>query len=190
MTASVYLQLRDCRECQSQGLGLAKVQDSIRQIPVVSKVWYTIGIDLITSLPVTARGNTCILTGIDYFSKFPVAVALPNKEAITVQRAFHDKFYCQYGPAYCVITDNGKEFRNKVTIMSFLMSSSVLIQNNILQLAEALESANGVRHCFTRPRNPRCNGAVEKFNDILQRLVNCDNIYRACNKKLVFSHCN
>ena len=99
-------------------MGLLKVKDTIRQIPVVSKVWHTIAMDMIGTLTTTERGNKYILTGIDYFSKYPVAIALPNKEAITVQRAYHDNFYCQYGPTHCIITDNGTEFRNEVSIHS------------------------------------------------------------------------
>ena len=48
------------------------------------EVWHTIGVDLIGPLPETARGNKYIMTVSCYFSKWPEATALPNKNAVGV----------------------------------------------------------------------------------------------------------
>ncbi len=50
--------------------------------------WYHIGIDLIGPIsPKSQHGNQYILTISDYFTKFVDAIALPNKEAISVASA-------------------------------------------------------------------------------------------------------
>ena len=52
--------------------------------------WYHIGIDLIEPLhvyPPSTQGNRYIFTISDYFTKFVVAIALPDKFASTVAAA-------------------------------------------------------------------------------------------------------
>ena len=44
-------------------------------------VWHTVGVDLIGSLPVTAKGNRYIMTVSCLFSKWPEATVLPDKTA-------------------------------------------------------------------------------------------------------------
>ncbi len=51
----------------------------LHPIPVKSKLWCQVGMDLIGPLPITSRGNKYIATLTDYFSKWPEAAALPNK---------------------------------------------------------------------------------------------------------------
>lgn len=56
-------------------------------MPVVSP-WFHVGIDLIGPItPRSQQGNRYILTISDYFTKFVDAIALPDKEAISVASA-------------------------------------------------------------------------------------------------------
>ncbi|KAJ8957235.1 hypothetical protein NQ318_007799 [Aromia moschata] len=45
-------------------------------------------VDILGPLPVTDRGNKYLMVVMDYFSKWPEAVPLPNQEAETVAEAF------------------------------------------------------------------------------------------------------
>ena len=74
-----------------------------------------IGIDFVGPLNETPRGNKYILTCTDLFSKWPIAYPVPNKEAITVARIMV-KIISTYGFPKIVLTDNGKEFCNKVRV--------------------------------------------------------------------------
>lgn len=50
--------------------------------------WFHVGIDLIGPItPRSQQGNRYILTISDYFTKFVDAIALPDKEAISVASA-------------------------------------------------------------------------------------------------------
>ncbi|KAL5468790.1 hypothetical protein EMCRGX_G029909 [Ephydatia muelleri] len=64
----------------------------IHPVPVQAQVWHTIRIDLIGPLPLTAKGNTYIVTLLDYFSKWPEASPLPNKTAIGVANFLYEEF--------------------------------------------------------------------------------------------------
>ena len=63
------------------------VAPELHPVPVVSP-WYHIGIDLIGLIsPESQQGNRYIITISDYFMKFVDAIALPDKEAISVALA-------------------------------------------------------------------------------------------------------
>ena len=51
-----------------------------------------VGIDLIGPLPVTPRGNKYVVTLVDYFSKWPEASALPDKNATGVAHFIYELF--------------------------------------------------------------------------------------------------
>jgi IS30 family transposase len=70
--------------------------------------------DLIGPLKLTPKGNRYILTIVDYFTKWVEAVAIPQKDAVTVAKALHEHVYCRNGAPHRVITDNGREFSNQV----------------------------------------------------------------------------
>ena len=111
---NLIIQINTCEICQQRGQGLLKVTDTLKQIKIVSKAWYLLGMDLIGPLKKTARGNEYILTVVDYFTKWIEAAPIPAKDAVTVAKALHEHVYCRNGAPHRIITDNGKEFSNAV----------------------------------------------------------------------------
>ena len=55
-------------------------------------------------------GTAYVLLIVDYFTKAAEFVAIPNKQAATVARAFHDRWLMRYGVPEWATTDNGQEF--------------------------------------------------------------------------------
>jgi hypothetical protein len=106
-----------------------------------------LGIDLIGGLPKTKRGNKWIITMVDPFSKYPVAVPLRNKTKSEVTRAYWEHWVTQFGPPKVIITDQGTEFTNS--------------------LLRELNEMIGVEHNVTAAYNPRTNGLTERFNQTL-----------------------
>ena len=86
-------------------------------IPVPASVWSLMGMYLIGPLKVTTRRNQFILTMTCYFSKWVEAFALPDKSADSVARGIYAAC-CRHGAPNDIITDQGREFVNKVTIGS------------------------------------------------------------------------
>ena len=68
---------------------MKKAAGSLNPIPVPSKLWSQVGMDLIGPLPETPRGHKYIITLTDYFSKWAEAAALPNKTAQGVADFMH-----------------------------------------------------------------------------------------------------
>ena len=67
---------------------LKKATDELHPIPVVSP-WYHVGMDLV-KMPVSKSGNNYLLTVMDYFTKWPHAVPIPDKSARTVASALYN----------------------------------------------------------------------------------------------------
>ena len=65
--------------------------------------------------PEDNQGNKYVLTMLDSFSRFAVAVPLPNKTAQTVTRAMTAHWLAPYGRPKAIYSDLGKEFTAAVT---------------------------------------------------------------------------
>ena len=124
-------------------------------MPVIDRVWHMIGIDLVTNLPETPRGNKHIVVCVDLFTKWPDAQAIPHKSAENIHR-FLLSLGCRHGSPNIVVTDQGREFCNSL-VDSFLASI-------------------GSEHRMSSPYHPQTNGQVERFNQTLKgglrRMVN------------------
>ena len=63
-------------------------------IPVKAQILCQIGMDLIGPMTETPRGNKCIITLADHFSKWAEAMALPDKSAYGVARCNY--VFCEF----------------------------------------------------------------------------------------------
>jgi len=57
-------------------------------------------------------GMTYICTCICAFTKYAVAVPIPDKSAVTVARAILEHVILRLGCPDCILSDNGREFEN------------------------------------------------------------------------------
>ena len=80
-----------------------------------------LGIDLMGPLTETKRGNKYIFTATDYYTKWVEAFPIRDKSAASVVSCLLDIFY-RHGASYSVLSDQGREFVNKVL---FLLSFEV-----------------------------------------------------------------
>ena len=75
---------------------------------------YKVSMDLVGPLKPSKEGNhRYILTIMDNFTRFFTAVAIENKEAETVAKAFLKHYIAVFGCPVQILTDNGSEFTNK-----------------------------------------------------------------------------
>ncbi len=61
------------------------------------------------------KGHKYVLVMTDAFCKLVELVPIPNKEAKTVAAAIVDTWICQYACPKQIVTDQGREFCNKLT---------------------------------------------------------------------------
>ena len=80
----LYIKVQTCDPCQRNNKKLKKATGTLHPIPVKSKFWSQVGMDLIGPLPQTSRGKKDIIT--DYFSKWAEAAPLSDKTAGSVAR--------------------------------------------------------------------------------------------------------
>ena len=115
------------------------------------KPWQTVGIDIVGDLPVTKQGNKWILTMVDHFSRWPIGVAIPNRESATIARAVFDNLITMHGSPEKIISDQGKEF----------------ISKGMQELCKRW----GIRKITTGGYNPTGNAACERFHKYLNASI-------------------
>ena len=84
------------------------VCNGITQYPTTA--FEKISPDIVVLLPETKSGNLYILTLQDNFTKYSLAIPLPNHQAGTIADAFVKKFICIFGSPKGVLTDQGRDF--------------------------------------------------------------------------------
>ena len=88
----------------------------LQPVPVTG-LWEMWGVDIIGPLTLTPRGNCYIIVATDY-SQSGLKQLLSNKIAISVA-TFLYSLYCRFG-AGDIVTDQGREFVNKVPLCKIL----------------------------------------------------------------------
>jgi hypothetical protein len=106
-----------------------------------------VGADLVGPLPKTERGNVYIVSFVDYFSKWPEAVAIPDSKSKTVLRAFLDNVVYRFSPVKKLIADRGTCFTSST-------------------FQDALK-ALGIECRLASPHHHQSNGLVERFQRVL-----------------------
>lgn len=140
--------LGTCQACQKQTY-LKKSHSQLHPVQVPDQSLSKYGMDLLGPLKESDKGNIYIMVLTDYLTKWPEAVALPDKSAKTVCEALVEIF-CRLGIPTTVITDQGREFCNKVN--------------------DSMCRLLGITHKVTSPYHPQGNGLTERFN---KTLTNC-----------------
>jgi hypothetical protein len=109
------------------------------------------GMDIIGPLPQATQGKKFIIVAIDYFTKWVEAEPLSTITDKVCWKFFWKNIICRFGIPKILITDNGKQFDNKMFAE----------QCNLF----------GIQQKFTSVYHPQANGQVENVNrTILQGL--------------------
>jgi hypothetical protein len=145
---------RDCEECARYHRGRPPRQ-GLLQVQEASHVMDRLAVDLTGPHPSSTKGYVYILTAIDVFSRFLVAVPLRNKTAQTVADALYRNVFCKLGTVRQLVTDQGREFDN--------------------ELLSCLCERFGIKKLRTSTYHPSANGRVERshrtLNNIIAKLV-------------------
>ncbi|OMJ26285.1 Transposon Ty3-G Gag-Pol polyprotein [Smittium culicis] len=142
--------VEECDLCQRYS---NKNQRNHQLVPIISKKPFDIvGIDAIGPIqPITKSGNRYILTAVDYFSKWPIALAVPNINSSTVINFLLDCIVKPHGVPRQLISDRGSNFLSQETT----------------EFYEYL----GIRHTPTTSYRPQSNGQVERLNQTLKNIL-------------------
>ncbi|XP_078454017.1 uncharacterized protein LOC144720821 [Lampetra planeri] len=138
--------IQGCHACQQCGLKPARYQVPLRPFRV-SRMNQLVGIDLQGPFPRFHRGNRYILVVVEYFTRYPVAVTIPDKTALVVARAFMEQYVLKHGIPERVLTNQGSEFE--------------------AELFQALCREFEIWKDRTTAYHPQANGMVERMNQTL-----------------------
>ena len=140
---------RTCEVCQRSQPRHAKRAEMI-PMPLMSRPFQRIAMDLVGPLPRTQRGNRFVLTICDYATRYPEAIALSSTEAPRIAKELIAVF-ARMGVPDEILTDQGPNF------MSALLEEVY----RLLQITR-------IR---TTPYHPQTDGLVERFNGTLKAML-------------------
>jgi transposase InsO family protein len=112
-----------------------------------SRPSHTWAIDILSPFPETPEGYNCVLTMIDVFTRWTIAVPLQNHNAQTVGNALYKHLICEHGCPTRILSDRGKEFLDK----------------GVKQMCRRW----GINKIETSGLNPQANGHVERVHRYL-----------------------
>ena len=106
MRDRIQMYIKYCKPCKMQNSHkLEKCPHVLHSVPVPSKCWAQIGIDIIGPLR-ESNNKKYIVTCVDYFLKYIEAKSLENKTGSAVGAFLHE-LICRYGVMDITITDQG-----------------------------------------------------------------------------------
>ena len=120
-------------------------------MPVIETPFKRVAVDLIGPIhPPSKEGHRCVLTLVDYATRYPEAIALKSITTEAVAEALVT-IYSRVGLPEEVLSDMGTQFTSEC-----------------MQEVERLLS---VKHISTSPYHSQCNGLTEKFNGTLKKML-------------------
>ena len=132
---------RECVACQRAKVTRHTVPE-IGQFTVPEKRFEHINLDIVT-MPLS-NGYRYLLTAVDRFSRWPVAVPMTDATADSVLNAFAHGWVANFGVPASITTDQGGQFRG--------------------ELWQQLMTTWGIRNHHTAAFHPEANGLVERFH--------------------------
>ncbi|CAF1479320.1 unnamed protein product, partial [Adineta ricciae] len=144
MQQSITRYIQSCLPCQQYNVSRVKKPGHLQPITPPEGPFQLIGMDYCGPLKSTPRGNQYVLCITDYFTRWIVAVAVPDCSAQTTAEALFNEYICRYGVPVAVLSDQGTHFHN--------------------QLMEAMAKLVGYNHTYSTTYHPQSNGMIERFN--------------------------
>ena len=143
MLTDVKTTIANCPQCETLEVDFKQCAP-LRPIPVrgICHRWH---VDIKGPLPLTARGNQYTVVAVDALSKWPEAMAIPNKSSASTAFFLGD-LLSRHGCPSEIVTDNGLEFEGEFA----RLTTTCMID---------------LRH--TSPHHPQANGQVERMNGTL-----------------------
>ena len=143
--------VRACSVCQQYRIG-----HNPNSAPMFTfqtfRPYEIVHIDIVGPMPVATDGSTYILTIMDRFSSYVVAVPIPDKSAKTVAVNLFNNWICKHGAMQSILSDRGTEFRGEVH--------------------KYITEHFNIKHVLTTHYHPQTNGKLERWHRYLKDRLN------------------
>ena len=100
---------RSCVDCAMKKAPRGKRKAPLLPIPVEG-AFYHVAMDILGPCPVTDDGNRYIIVFSDYYTRWPVAFALPSTEAPRVAQLLIDEILARHSAPRTLLSDRGPNF--------------------------------------------------------------------------------
>ncbi|CAF1278673.1 unnamed protein product [Rotaria sordida] len=141
--------IKSCLKCQKFNIERCKAPGLLHPVEAPSGPFQLIGIGYTDPFPTTPQGNKYALAITDYFTKWVIAIPLPNQTAQTTAEALYEHYICIYGVPMRIFSDQDSHFNN--------------------ELMGAFTQLLSCRHIKSTPYHPQTIGTIERFNTIFER---------------------
>jgi transposase InsO family protein len=135
---------KDCQQCQ-RGKVTAQPAAAVEPIPVPTRWFSHIHVDLVGPMPTSAAGHSYIFTAVDRPSRWLEAIPLRDMSAASCG------WVSRFGVPTLITSDRGTQFTSAIW--------------------EALCSKLGVKHITTAAYHPQSNGMVERAHRQLKEAM-------------------
>ena len=115
MTHDVEVHVKNCIDCQRTKPHSRHARPPLKPLEQPVSPNHRLHIDLFGPLATSASGKSYILVMTNSFTKYVELAAIPNKEAKSVADALMDTWFTRYSCPNEVVSDNGREFCNKLS---------------------------------------------------------------------------
>ena len=141
--------VRTCPECQ---LGKDYKTRHVPKGQISSPgPWETVSIDIVGPLPVDDRSNWFIVTIMDVYSRYLIAIPVRNHKASTVSRCLYESVVAYFGTPRSILSDRGTEFTSVIW--------------------ESLTQMLGAKIKLTAPYYPQGNSVIERSHRTLNNML-------------------
>lgn len=142
--------VQSCDACQYRARVVRKRFSPSNPIVVPKSPFVMIGCDAVGPVVPSKGGNRYILVAVDYLTRWPMAMAVPNINEETTVRFLY-KQVISYGVPNYLLTDRGSNF------------TSGYVRNFLSSL--------GCKHITTTAYRPQTNGLCERMNQTLVQVL-------------------
>jgi hypothetical protein len=153
--------IRYCPECSRHKPPSRRHKEPLGDRELPNGPWETVHMDIWSpgkDAPFTRKGNRMVIAFKDAFTKYVIAVPIPNRSAETVSDVIVNHILPQEGPPARIVSDNAMEFTSRA-------------QQRVFEMF-------GITRQLITPRDPKSNGQIERFfrpfRTILASLANHD----------------
>lgn len=114
MKTDVMRWIRSCLVCAKRKTPRNMHAGEPGQVSIATKPWEIISIDTVTASKTAKSGHSKILTIMDLFTRWTIAVPLHKANAQSVSDALFTHVFCQFGRPNRIHSDQGVEFVNEI----------------------------------------------------------------------------
>jgi hypothetical protein len=144
--------IKTCASCQRNKSDTKKTSGLLQPLPIPTRPWSSISMDLITDLPLTSCGHDAIIVVVDRLTKLAHFIPCTTKcSALDVAKMFHDNIFRLHGIPKEIISDRDPRFTSKFW--------------------EQLCHHLGTQRNMSTPYHPQSDGQTERMNRVLEEML-------------------